>query len=260
MAFEGYFFEEQLAKYQIQFTAIFDGLVVKTGKRENGEDRYLPVPTIFGTKDRVTAALLGDNTQNAMLRLPLMSANMKGLNIALDRMKGSGTERRFTYFPKGGEYPKDIKTVKQRMPIPFDMTMELMIYASNQFQHRQILEQILVFFDPILQIQKNDQVFDWTKITTVELTDISLDENYPVGAEKRNILTTIQFKVPIYLSVPSDVKNNFVNQIFARLHVLDMQDSIEEYMQNLDAITTPYDLIADGGSQSVPVGENCGED
>ena len=44
--------------------------------------------------------------------------------------------------------------------------------TSNTDQKLQLLEQILVLFNPALEIQQNDNPVDWTTITTVELTDI----------------------------------------------------------------------------------------
>ena len=99
---EGYFFEEQIAKFQIQFMAVFEGLHYKSGKRESGNEVLAPVPIVYGSRDRVTASIMSDNTQNKAIRLPTMSAYMTSLDVALDRFKGSGTERRTTYLPRGG--------------------------------------------------------------------------------------------------------------------------------------------------------------
>lgn len=260
MAFEGFFFDEQIAKYQIQFMAIFKGLQVQTGVREDGAKRLMEVPVTYGSRDRVTAALLAQNTQNTAIKLPTMSAYMTDMDLGTDRMKGTGTSRRFTYLPKGGLFPNDLKTVVQLMPVPYTMTMELAIYTSNMQQQRQILEQILVFFDPILQIQKSDDVFDFTKITMVELKNITFNEEYPAGDKPRIIQTTLSFLVPLWLAVPANLKTEFVNKVFARITMLDMADSFEEYISSIEGDLAPYDLVADSGSLTpVQVGEDCDE-
>lgn len=259
MAFEGYFFDEQIAKYQIQFMAIFKNLHVATGIREDGNVRFLEVPVIYGSADRVTASVLAQNTQNTALKLPIMSAYMKGLSMGTDRFKGSGTSKRFSYLPKGGMFPNDIKTVVQPMAVPYDMTMELSIHTTNMYQHRQILEQILVFFDPLLQIQKTDDAFDPTKITMVELTDISFDEQYPAGERVRTIVTTLTFDVPIWLSVPANLKKEFIEKVFMRLHALDYSEDISEFAASLESIDTPYTEIINATENFTPVqvGEDC---
>lgn len=258
MAFEGYFFDEQIAKYQIQFMAIFKGLHVKTGTREDGKTRFLEVPITYGSRDRVTAALMANNVQNTAIKVPIMSAYMTGIELDRDRMKGTGTSRRFTYLPKGGLFPNDLKTVVQLMPVPYTLTMELAIFTSNMNQHRQILEQILVFFDPLLQIQKSDDIFDHTKITTVELMDISLREEYPSTDRPRVIQTEMSFKLPIWLAVPANLKDEFVQKVFARITTLGMDESFEEYISSIEGDLTPYELIIDESSNApIQVGDDC---
>ena len=43
----------------------------------------------------------------------------------------------------GGIFPDDLTVVKRAMPVPYDATIELSIYASNTQQMHQMLEQIL---------------------------------------------------------------------------------------------------------------------
>lgn len=257
MAYEGYFFDEQIAKFQIQFMSIFKGLMVKTGKRADGKERMLEVPVVYGSKDRVTAAVIAQNTQNAMLRLPIMSAYMSGLQMAPERYKGTGTQRRTTFLPKGGLFPTDIKTVVQMAPVAYLMQMRLSIYTSNMYQHRQILEQILVFFDPLVQIQKSDDEFDLARITTVELKDIGLQEEYPTPEKPRAIITELSFDVPIWLTVPADVKNEFVEKIYMRLQVLNASDNYEDFLNNLDVLDE-NDLVVDASDMTpIQVGDDC---
>jgi hypothetical protein len=261
MAMENYYFDEQLAKYIIQFMAIFKGLKYHTGKREDGDVMVLDVPVVYGSRDRVTASILAGNTQNEAIRLPTMSANVQNIDLAPDMRKGVGVIRRETFLPKGGLLPNDIKVVRQLMPVPYRMTMELAIYTSNMKQHRQILEQILMYFDYTVQIQKTDEHFDWTKITQVELTDVSFDENYPPGIEKRAIVSTLRFDVPIYISSPSDLKENWVKDIYARILTLDHSEDMSEVIEGIDGFLDPYELVASAaGVDPIQVGEDCSDD
>jgi len=211
-----YYYEGQLRKYLIQFCNIFTGLKVETGKGECDEPEFMTVPIRVGSKDRVVAALEAGNTQNKPFSLPMMSAFMTGLARAPNR-KGIGVVDRRVFLPEGGVYPQDLKTVVRVMPIPYVMTIELALYASNTQQLHQILEQLLVLFDPFLQIQTTDAAFDWTKITNVELTAINNEENYPPGGDRRVIMWTLTFDMPIYLSIPLDVRDEIVRKIFIRI-------------------------------------------
>ena len=219
MAMEHYYYDGQFKRYIVQFMEIFNGMKVRTGKRDDGEIREMSCPVTYGSRDRVTAALMAQNTQNNAIRLPAMSAFVRNINLAPEMRKGIGVERRQSFLPTGGMIPNDIRVVKQVMPVPYKMDMELAIYTSNTDQHLQVMEQILMFFDPILQIQTSDETFDWTKISTVELTGINFDENYPTSTDSRMIQTTLSFEIPIYVAGPTNLKKEFVQDVYARIQV-----------------------------------------
>lgn len=207
-----YFYDGQLKSYLLQICNIFAGLKVQTGKGECAESEFLTVPITIGSRDRVVAAIQAGNTQNKPFFIPAMSLNMTGLTLSSVR-KGVGTVDRKTILPTGGVFPDDLKVVTRVMPIPYIMTADLHIYASNTDQMFQIIEQLLVLFDPGLQIQTTDKPLDWTKLATIELVNISNEENFPIGADKRILMWTLSFQLPIYLSIPMDVKTNLINSI-----------------------------------------------
>ena len=177
----------------------------------------ISVPIVIGQKDRVVAALMAGNTQNRMFSLPTMSAHLATLAIAPERRKVQAFLDQRVTLPVGGVFPNDLTVVKRSMPIPYNATIELSIYTSNSLQRDQILEQILVLFNPDIQIQKSDGPFDWTKLTKVELTDISNEENYPASTDRRMIVWTLSFEVPIYLSIPMGVKDDLVRKIIIQI-------------------------------------------
>ena len=212
-----YFFDNQLRAYLLQFVSIFYGLQVKTGKGECDEEQFITVPTVVGNKDRVVAALLAGNTNNRVFSLPHMSVYLQNLSMAPERRRTPGILDQRVTMKVGGVFPDDLTVVKRAMPVPYDATIELSIYASNTQQMHQILEQILVLFNPDIQLQKSDGPFDWTRLTRVELTDISNEENYPSSSERRMIVWTLTFQMPIYLSIPLGVKDDLVRKIIIQV-------------------------------------------
>jgi len=240
-----YFFDQQFARYLVQFMAIFEGLQVKTGKRSDGEEHMIDVPVAYGSKDRVAAAILNENTQNLPLKIPRMSAYMKSVRLAPDRRKGVNVERAVKYVQRGGLMPDDIKVLHQLVPIPYYIDVELALYASNTNQHWQMLEQILILFDPNLQIQISDSEFDWTKITILELTDILLEENYPVGADRRLIVSTLTFQIPIWITAPTKVRQDFIKDIYIRIgHIADLNTTPQDIIDQLEEAGYEYELVA----------------
>jgi hypothetical protein len=230
-----FFYDQQIKKYILQFMAIFSNLKVEIGKKDSRDKQLIPVHLTYGAKDRVVAHIRGDNTQNKLLRLPTLSSSLVNIDLALERMKGQGQSRRFNYLPRGGLLPDDITTVEQRMPVPYNMTMELAMFTSNLDEHFQILEQILTLFNPQLDIQKTDDNFDWTRITTVELMGINNEFNYPSGADRRIIQSSMQFSVHMHLSVPAKLRSDYIKSIQLRVGAVEnLLDSSSEVIQSLD--------------------------
>jgi hypothetical protein len=214
--FKNYYYNSQLKKFIIGFANVFSGLQVATGTTDCGVE-MIDVPIRYGSQDRVVASLGASNTQNKQHTLPIMSCFMTNLDLNPERFKGVNQVDKRTYLEQGGVFPTDVKSVSRLMPIPYDMQMELSIYASNSDQMYQILEQILMLFDYSMQIQFNDAPFDWTKITKLELVGISNEENYPATTERRNIIWTLEFTLPIWLSPPYEVRQNIIESIRIRL-------------------------------------------
>lgn len=216
-----YWYSHQLRNYIKQFCSIFTGLSVVTGIGENGVPSTYRVPIVVGSRDRVVAAIMSGNTQNKPFSIPTMSASLSNLDLAPERRKGVGTSDRKVYLPAGGVFPDDLRVNTRLMPIPYNANMELALYASNTDQLHQMVEQILLLFDPVLQLQVSDAAFDWTKITSVELTGVNNEENYPIGSERRIIVWSFNFIVQIYLSAPMDIRDNIIREINIRLGNID---------------------------------------
>lgn len=220
----GFYYDNQLKKYLLQFNAIFQDMQVSVGKNETRDERLIPVPIVVGSMDRVAAAAATGHTQNKHIRLPMMSSNMSSFEIARDRFKGIGIESRDVYVPLGGSLPDDAQVVRQRMAIPYRLTVDLHIYTSNKDQQFQIMEQIMMLFDPSLQIQTSDGHLDPGRITTVELISISSEDNFPPGTESRNSMITFTFTVDAYIQVPATVKQDYVKKVIARVSAVDGGD------------------------------------
>ena len=225
-----YFYQSQFRKYLLQFCNIFAGLKVKTGNGECDVPEFITVPIRLGSRDRVVAAIEAGNTQNKPISVPMMSAYMAAISLSPNR-KGVGVVDRRVFLPQGGVYPEDLRTSVRVMPIPYVMETELALYASNTEQLHQMLEQILVLFDPCLQIQKSDSALDWAKITNVELISISNEENYPAGGDRRVLVTTLRFEMPIYLTTPMDIRDELVRKIIIQIGDLD-GFNVEEFDEN----------------------------
>jgi hypothetical protein len=216
-----YYYNKQINRYIVQFANVFAGLGVHTGKGADGNITELEVPVVYSSKDRVVESIGAGNTQNRLHTLPLMSCYLTGIELAPERRKGVNQTDRRTYMPQGGVFLDDVKVAYRLMPVPFNFTFDLSIYVSNTDQSHQVLEQLLMLFDPTLQLQTSDAPLDWTKISSIELLSINNEENHPAGVDKRMIIWTLTFMVQAWISAPIDVRKNIIEKIILRYGDLD---------------------------------------
>ncbi len=246
MKAQPYFYTRQIERFLIQFTNIFSGFQVPVGL--GVKEQMVSVPIMYGSIDKVVASLYAGATQNKPIRLPVISTHMSGIELAPELYSGVGQTDRFSYLPSGGILPDDIRVFHRYKPIPYVIEAEVNLYSSNQVQQLQLLEQIMVLFDPTMVLQVSDARFDWTKLTVVELKSISLDEPIPTGSDERTILTTMKFSFPIWITPPAkDKRNDFVEKITIRFR--DMEDLLNH--------TNAADFLdADFTSPGRPFGHN----
>jgi len=242
MKSQPYFYSHQIERYLIQFTNIFSGFTVKVGLGDR--EQQISVPVMYGSIDKVVASIAAGNTQNKPVRLPVISAFMTGIELAPELYKGVGQEERSSYLPSGGLLPDDIKVIHRYMPIPYTLKTEVFVFVSNQHQQLEILEQLLILFDPTLLIQTNDSKFDWTKLTYVELTAVSLEETIPAGEQERNIFARLSFEFPVWLSPPAKQKTDFIERIYTRVGLSDDMDP-ENVLAFFDGTPLDYIKVAD---------------
>jgi hypothetical protein len=251
-----YFYNQQLKKFIIGFSNVFAGMQVFGGYDNSGPPNkiMMEVPIRYGSTDRVTAAMAAGNTQNKLHTIPMMSCYMTNLDLAPDRLHGVNQIDHRTYLEQGGIFPNDVKSITRVMPIPYNMQLELAIYASNTDQIFQIIEQILILFDYDLQLEFNDTAFDWAKITKIYLRSLQNEENYPMGADRRMIIWTLQFEMPIWMSPPIEVRNDLIQSIQIRIGDLDTL-TLDEIDQNGELVPfgTTYAQFSIGGTSTTTV-------
>jgi hypothetical protein len=127
------------------------------------------------------------------------SSYINKLNIRERAVDANGVE----YLRKEGKN----YTVERLMPTPYDLTVNIDLWTTNTDQKLQVLEQILMLFNPSLEIQTTDNYVDWTSLSVVNLENVTWSSrSIPVGTESEIDIATLTFKTPIWISPPAKVK------------------------------------------------------
>jgi hypothetical protein len=98
-------------------------------------------------------------------------------------------------------------TVERLMPTPFKLKVKADIWTSNTDQKLQLLEQILILFNPSLEVQTTDNYIDWTSLSVIYLSSTSFSSRtIPQGATEDIDIASLEFEMPIYITPPAKVK------------------------------------------------------
>ena len=258
---QNHFYDNQIRRYILQFVRMFSGFTVKTGSKKNDgvTDYYIRVPSRYGDVSRMAATILKGNSENVVNSAPFIACWVQSLQPDRQRLQEpffndavSVNERKFD--SNSNSYtsePGQKYSVKRLMPVPYLLNMQVDIWTSNTDQKLQLLEQILVLFNPALEIQHNDNPIDWTTITNVEMTDLQwTSRGIPAGVEDQIDIATMIFQIPIWINPPAQVTRqnvirNIINNIYtySDLDTLDYDPDAFEFFADLNAqssvIVTP---------------------
>ena len=218
-----WFYDGQVRRYITQLMRLVSNFPVR-----DGSGRETVVPVMYGDLTRQVASIIRDNSENKLPSAPRMSVYVTSLELDRERLTDASYTRSVNireraYDEDQGGYLNTQGpnyTVERLIPTPYIMKANVDIWASNTDQKLQILEQILVLFNPSLEIQTTDNFVDWTSITVVNLDSVQWsNRNIPVGVDSEIDVATLTFSVPIYISPPAKVKKmgvitNIITSIF----------------------------------------------
>ena len=211
-----FFYDEQIRRFLLQFARIFSNFQVEYGRNEMGKnDTLIRVPVRYGDSSRQAQTVIQQNSANELNSTPMMTFYITDLKYDRARIQdptyiGTIQVRQRIYDSVTDTYEQtqgNAFTIDRLMPVPFECTIKLDIWTSNTNQKMQLLEQILVLFNPSLEIQSTDNYIDWTSLTVLYLDDVNgSSRTIPVGADNPIDICTLTFKLPMWISSPAKVK------------------------------------------------------
>ena len=229
-----YWYDEQVKRYLLQLIRIFSNFKVKENTK-NGVS-YNRVPARYGDSSRMVASILRNNSENVINSAPFIAVTIQSLQPARDRthepfLVSTSQVAEREYDADAGSYGTNqgnLYTTQRYMPVPYNLTIQVDIWTTNTDTKLQLMEQILVLFNPSLQLQSNSNPLDWTSVFEVELTDINWSSrSIPAGVDEQLDISTLSFAVPIWISPPAKVKRQtIIQQIIADVHSVTDIDSL----------------------------------
>jgi len=239
---QNYFYDQQLRRWIVQFMRLFSGFSVKMGKDANDSDFYHQVPVRYGDTSRMAQHIIRKNSENTISSVPAIScyiselapASVRRINPSFQTSTQVG-ER--VYDETHGQFVDQVAenyTLDRTAPVPYDLTFNVDVWSSNTEQKLQLLEQLLLLFNPSVNLQSSNNPYDWTSLAVVELTNITWSSRtIPQGTDDAIDVATLVFSLPIFLTPPAKVKRQvLIHSIINNLNVMDATGALDSFILN----------------------------
>lgn len=249
-----YFYDKQFRRYIQQFIRLFAGFQYVKGYTADAHPIYHTVPTRYGDLSRMVAHIKRENTENTLSTVPFISCYVTSLQPNVNGRVFPQFEDKQTVIEKKydnetnsyiNEYGNSY-TISRHMPVPYTLTMQADLWTSNSEQKMQLLEQILVLFNPSLNIHTTNNPLDWSSLSVVELTTTQWsNRSFPQGIDDVIDIASLTFEMPILINPPAKVqKNSMIHTIITNLHEVKTGDAINiQSLTDINAITTSYTVV-----------------
>ncbi len=223
-----FFYDEQIRRFLLQFIRAFSNFQVEYGKDRDGNITLITVPVKYGDATRMVSSIVRENSENKIIPTPMISCYITGLEYNPERRQDptfidKKHIRMRKFDPNTNSYNTqqgNAFTVERVMPVPYTLQLNVDVWTSNTNQKLQLMEQILVLYNPSLEIQSTDNYLDWTSLSYIELQQVQFSSrSVPVGVDEQIDIATLTFTVPIWLTAPAKVKKlGVINKIVASIY------------------------------------------
>ena len=192
-----YFYHQILRRTVIGFGTLFNNIEIRQ-KNDAGEfENRMKVPMAYGPIQKFLAKI--DQQPNLRGRpaitLPRLSFEMTGISYDPTR-KATVTQ---TFKSVNGSNAGNVKKVY--MPVPYNIAFQLSIATKTNDDMLQIIEQILPYFQPSLNVTINlvDSIGEKRDVPIV-LENINMSDDYEGNFDNRRaMITTITFTAKTYM-------------------------------------------------------------
>jgi hypothetical protein len=195
-------------KMVVAFGGLFSNIFCVTKNRDNVTEKIVAVPIAYANKEKFITRLQQDPglNEDVQISLPRLSFEIVGTDYDSGRQLNKLNKQISV---------KNNQTVYSYSPVPYILAFNLYSFTRTQEDNLQILEQILPYFSPdmnlSIKIMQNPDVIQDCQLV---LNSVNTDDQYDGGYEERRyIITTYSFTLKMSYFSPllglTDHENHF---------------------------------------------------
>lgn len=228
------FYWSTIRRSVIAFGNMFNNIDISRFDSAGNVIQTLRVPLSYAPKQKFLARIAALPTveeRNVQINLPRMSFEMLGLVYDFNR-KVSFIQQNRALEQTG------VNANAQYVPTPYNMSMSLYLYAKNQDDGLQVVEQILPYFNPDYNLTfKSVPELNITNDMMIVLDSINYQDDYEGDfANRRAIVWTLNFTVKLNFYGPLN-KTGIIRRVYANVFSNpELTTNVERYVASIDPL------------------------
>lgn len=208
-----YYYHGCLKQVITIFGALFSEIYIKRKTGDGGEYQEIKVPLSYAPKQRALVRIKQNpniDSRQAQVTLPRIAFEIVNLNYDPARkINNASLSRNMSKTQENNSFARQMSS-----PTPYDVHVNLYIYAKHQDDALQIVEQIFPFFNPDLNVTIN-AVPDMNVVEDIPiiLDSVSYEDDYEGDLEtRRAIIWTLSFTAKMNFYGPI-TKNGIIKKV-----------------------------------------------
>jgi len=250
------FYHEHIKKAITAFGMIFTNININRVDGSNVTQQVLRVPLSYSTKQKFLSRIAlisdADGRGDIAISLPRMGFEIQGFDFDASR-KVSPIQKNKAII--GGQAVSGVN--RTYVATPYNMSLSLYIFAKNQEDGLQIVEQIMPFFNPDFNITVNElPELGIKRDINITLDSVDYDDDYEGEFAKRvSIIWTFNFtmKLNFYGFVANqNIIRTAIANAYASPATLVSSNDYTKVTASIGATTaTAYALISSGSVSNI---------
>lgn len=229
------FYHEHIKKFIVAFGSLFTGLSIVNYDQSCNKEQILQVPIAYGPKNKwLTRLAEQPNLTTMTVRNTLPRLCFEVTDIRYDPERKVGTVGSFVPGVMNNS------PVKVFNPVPYNLVVNLYSLTKDQGDSLQILEQILPYFAPTLDLKVTQfNSLNMDKTIPVQLNSVSIDDSYADNNVQslRTVIQTFSFTAKMDFFGPIFSKGKEIKRTILDYSTSSPLDPDYEYRAEVDPFT-----------------------
>ena len=205
-----YYYHQIIRKTIIAFGTLFNGINIRHTEQDGTAFSDIRVPIAYGPTQKFLARLEQQANLNKPVQITLPRMSFEMVSLDYDPTRKTSVTQTFKTCDDGGNVKKVF------MPVPYNVGFELSILSKLNDDALQVIEQILPFFQPSLNLTIDlvDSIGEKRDIP-MTLDSISFQDDYEGDfSTRRALIYTLRFTAKTYLFGPiSDSTEGLIRKV-----------------------------------------------